>query len=308
MAAFYSRYPGAVVASTIDKYIYITVNKRFDSSIRISYSQTENVKKVEHLQHKLFREVMKYSGVDGGVEITSIADIPSKGSGLGSSSAFTVGLLKALQAYKHRSSSSGQLAKDAAAIEIDILREPIGKQDHYASAYGGFNFIQFNPDHTVKVEPIIFSQDTRRKLQSNCLVFFTGITRGASEILTQQKHNIISDVSKVNILKQMVKLAHQLKADLENNNLDSFGPILHENWILKKQLSNKISTDQIDIWYKKAKEAGAYGGKILGAGGGGFLLFYAPVEKHEAIKQVLKDLMPVEMAFENEGSRIIFIH
>lgn len=308
MADFYVKHPGAVLATTINKYIYVTVNKRFDSSIRVSYSKTENVEKLDEIQHKLVREAMRYTGIIQGVEITSIADIPSHGSGLGSSSAFTAGLLKSLHTYNNRSTSALELAKEAAKIEIEILSEPIGKQDHYACAYGGFNFIQFFPDHTVKVDPVILSQDTLQKLKNNILVFFTGITRSASEILKQQKVNLITDGEKIKALKQMVKLAHQLKNDLEKNNLDSFGPILHENWMLKKQLSHNISNGQINDWYEKARKAGAEGGKILGAGGGGFLLFYAPQERHGAIQQALLPLKPFDLDFESEGSRIIFIH
>ena len=306
--AFYLKSPGAVVSTTIDKYIYITVNKRFDNSIRVGYSQTENVENINSIQHPLVREALRYVGIDGGVEITSIADIPSKGTGLGSSSAFTVGLLKALHAYKDKFMSASKLSEDSAKIEIEILGDPIGKQDHYASAHGGFNFIQFFPDHTVTVEPIIFNKETKDKLQENILVFYTGINRGASEILTVQKENIGSDQKKFEAQKAMVQLAHRLKDDLHNNNLDSFGPIMHENWLLKKQLADSISNSEIDTWYETGLKAGALGGKILGAGGGGFLMFYAPKEKHEQIIRALPQLRPVKFNFENQGSKIIFIH
>jgi len=308
MPDFYTDSPGAVVSTAIDKYIYITVNKRFDKSIRVGYSQTETVDHIDDIQHPLVREVLRHTGLTEGLEITSIADIPSKGTGLGSSSAFTAGLLKALHAYKDTSVSAGALSEEAAKIEIDILGEPIGKQDHYAAAFGGFNFIQFNSDHTVTVEPIIFSQETRDTLQKNLLVFNTGLTRSASEILKTQKKNIITDSKKRDILKQMVTLAKKLRDDLQANSLDSFGPILHENWLLKKQLSDSISTSDIDRWYETGLKNGALGGKLLGAGGGGFLVFYAPTETHRAIINALPELEPVQFNFESEGSNIIFVH
>ncbi len=308
LASFYTKHAGAVVSVAIDKYIYITVNKRFDSSIRIGYSQTENVNNIDDIQHGLVREALRHLGVQGGVEITSIADIPSKGTGLGSSSAFTVGLLNALHAYKDKFIPAHKLAEDSAKIEIDILREPIGLQDHYASAFGGFNFIKFHPDHSVTVEPVIFSQDTKNQLEKNLLIFYTGITRSASSILGKQKENLLADDKKFEIMKQMVNLAHRLKEDLEQNNLESFGQILHENWVLKKQMAQGISNPEIDNWYNKGMANGALGGKILGAGGGGFLVFYAPWEKHAEITKALPELRPINFHFENSGSKIIFIH
>ncbi len=308
MSDFYTRYGGAVVSTAINKYMYITLNKRFDESIRVSYSKTEIVDHVNDIEHSLVRESLKHMGLTQGIEITSIADIPSKGTGLGSSSAFTVGLLKALYAYEGKFTSASTLAEEASKIEIDVLHEPIGKQDQYASAFGGFNFIQFNPDHSVTVEPIIFSKNTRDTLQENILVFYTGLTRSASDILSKQKDNINSDNKKIETLKTMVGLAKKLRDDLQANNLDSFGPILHENWILKKQLADSVSSPDIDRWYETGLEHGALGGKLLGAGGGGFLMFYAPQEKHQAIIDSLPELKPVKFNFENEGSNIIFVH
>lgn len=308
MQDFYTRVPGAVVSTAIDKYIYITINKRFDDSIRVGYSQTETVERVDDIQHGLVREALRLTGLEKGLEITSIADIPSKGTGLGSSSTFTVGLLKALYAYKGEEISAARLAEEASRIEIDILGEPIGKQDQYASAFGGFNFIQFNSDHSVSVEPIALLPETEALLQKNILIFYTGLTRNASDILKTQKENILSDEKKVGILEKMVELAHRLKNDLQANTLDSFGSILHENWLLKKQLADSISTPDIDRWYETALQHGAQGGKLLGAGGGGFLLFYAPSETHQAIADALPELQTVSFSFETEGSTIIFVH
>lgn len=308
LASFYEKSLGAVVSATIDKYMYLTVNRKFDNLIRISYSETENVEHVDRIKHNLVREVLKYLGIENGIEVTSMADVPSKGTGLGSSSAFSVGLLNALRAYMNQFATAGQLATDACYIEIERCKEPIGKQDQHAVAFGGLNYIQFNPDHSVYVNPIICRPETKEQLDKNLLMFYTGITRSASAILSQQKENCETQVDKIEIMKKMVELAKTLKGELERNNLDAFGEILHENWELKKQMAGGISNPQIDQWYEDARMSGATGGKILGAGGGGFLLIYALEEKHEAIKKALAHLRPVDFKFENQGSKIIFIH
>lgn len=308
MASFYQEEPGAVVTTAIDKYIYITVKNRFEDGFRISYSKTEIVSKVEEIEHRLVRAALQKLGFINGFEITTMADIPSKGTGLGSSSSFTVGLLNALHAYRKEFSSAENLARESCEMEIIICQDPIGKQDQYIAAYGGFNFIQFNSDESVFIDPIICSQKTLNKLQDNLLIFYTGRTRNASEILKEQNNNLKNNPSKKLILKKMVRLAFDLKSELQKNNIDSFGEILHENWILKKELSANISNIAIDEWYDKALKAGAVGGKLLGAGGGGFLIFYADKEKHHAIKSSLSDLRHVEIQFERQGSKIIFIH
>lgn len=303
--SFYKKYAGAVVSVTIDKYIYITVNEKFDDDIRISYSKTENVKKVCQIKHNIVREALKKAQINGGIEITSIADIPSRGTGLGSSSSFTVGLMNVLHAYKKEFSTPKTLAQEACDIEINILKEPIGKQDQYAAAYGGLNFIQFNRDGSVNIEPIICSKTTRQNLEKNLLVFYTGISRSASNILTQQKSNI---TKKIKNMGKMVQLAYELKNNMQKNDLDSFGRILHENWLLKKEMTNNISTPLIDKWYDIGRQNGALGGKILGAGGGGFLMFYAPLKKHQQIKKALPMLKTFNCKFDYQGSKIIFIH
>lgn len=308
LASFYEKHEGAVVSVTIDKFMYIWVNKRFDGDIRVSYSQTENVSKVSKIQHPVVREALRILGFDGGIEIASIADIPSQGTGLGSSSAYAVGLLNALHVFKKEYASAEDLAREACEIEIDILKEPIGKQDQYASAYGGFNFIRFHSDGRVSVDPIICLKETRKRLEKNILMLYTGRTRSASNILKDQKKNTEKKADKFMIMKKMVQLAHDLREELQKNNLDSFGKILHENWELKKQMAGGISDPQIDEWYKNGRKNGAIGGKILGAGGGGFLVFYAPEEKHEQIIQALPDLRPIKFEFEYQGSKIIFIH
>jgi D-glycero-alpha-D-manno-heptose-7-phosphate kinase len=263
---------------------------------------------VERIKHPLVREALKLLGLQGGIEITSIADIPAKGTGLGSSSSFTVGLLNALHAYSGRHTSAEQLARESCEIEIDRCGEPIGKQDQYAAAFGGCNFIQFNPDDSVSVEPIICGRETLQQLQARLLIFYTGITRNASSILKGQQRAVASQRKKQAVLREMGELAHQLKAQLQNNRLDGFGEIIHEGWRLKKRMADGISTSVIDDWYARARKAGAIGGKLLGAGTGGFLMFYAPPERHEAIVRALGELRQMDFRFEQQGSRIIFVH
>jgi D-glycero-alpha-D-manno-heptose-7-phosphate kinase len=308
LPSFYRQHGGAVVSTAINKFVYITLNEKFDHRIRVSYSRTEEADSVADVQHPLVRESMKLLGVNGGIEITSIADIPSKGSGLGSSSAFTVGLLHALHAYSGRYAAAEQLAREACSIEIERCGEPIGKQDQYAAAFGGFNFIEFNADESVSVEPILCRRETLLKLQENILVFYTGISRSASAILKNQQEAVAASDAKQQMLRRMVQLARDLKAELQKNNLTAFGEIIHEGWELKRSITGEISSGEIDGWYAAARKAGAIGGKLLGAGSGGFLMFYAPAEKHDAIATALKELRRIPVRFEPQGSRIIFVH
>ncbi len=308
LPVFYRKYGGAVVSTAIDKFVYITVNKKFDNRIRISYSRTEEPATVDKIKHPLVREALKMLDIPGGIEIASIADIPARGTGLGSSSSYTVGLLHALHAYNSRFASAEQLAREACEIEIGRCGEPIGKQDQYAAAFGGFNFIEFYPDDSVSVEPIICRRETLRQLQANTLVFYTGITRSASALLKTQQQALAAEKAKQKMLRRMVGLARQLKAELQQNNLAAFGEILHENWELKRQLAPAISTSLIDTWYGRARHAGAAGGKLLGAGSGGFLMFYAPQERHDAIARELQELRRIAFGFEPQGSKIIFVH
>lgn len=308
LPVFYRKYGGAVVSTAINKFVYVTVNKKFDDRIRLSYSKTEDAKSADKVKHPLVREAMQMLGIRGGIEITSIADIPGKGTGLGSSSSFTVGLLNALHAFANRYASAEKLADESCRIEIERCGEPIGKQDQYAAAYGGFNLIQFNADDSVSVEPIICQRETVRQLQENLVIFYTGITRSASALLKTQSSAMASDKAKQNAMKKMVALTHTLKAELQKNNLEAFGEIIHENWELKRSLTSGVSNSAIDDWYARARKAGAVGGKLLGAGSGGFLMFYAPKERHEAIARELDELRRVEFAFEPQGSKIIFVH
>ena len=307
LPVFYRKYGGAVVSTAINRYVSVTVNQKFDDRIRISYSRTEDARTVNHFKHPLVREGLKLAGIAGGVEITSIADIPSKGSGLGSSSTFTVGLLNALHAYAGRHAGAEQLAREACEIEIERCGEPIGKQDQYAAAFGGLNLIQFNADDSVSVEPIICKRETLQQIQAHSVVFYTGITRSASAILKHQNSALATESKKCDVTRKMVELAHTLCDELRHNRVTAFGEIIHEGWRLKKSLTGGISTDVIDGWYQKARQAGAVGGKLLGAGAGGFLMFYAPPERHDAIERALK-LRRMDFKFDSQGSRIIFVH
>jgi D-glycero-alpha-D-manno-heptose-7-phosphate kinase len=304
--SFYLKHGGAVISTAIDKYIYINVNKKFDDGIRIAYSKTEEVDTIENVEHRLVKATMEMLDIKGGIEITSIADIPSKGTGLGSSSSFTVGLLNALNAYNGKFSSSEYLGKESCRIELDICKEPIGKQDQYAAAYGGFNLIEFNRNGDVKVSPIITKKDTILEIEENLLVFYTGLTRSASSILKDQTEKLKNDSLKINNMIKMVDLTYLLLRSIQNNDTKAFGEILHENWVLKKGLTEGITNPFIDECYQIALNSGAIGGKILGAGAGGFLLFYAEKKNHKSIINSLSKLKLINFSFEKDGSQIIY--
>lgn len=308
LPAFYRRRPGAVISTAIDKYVYVNVNRKFDDGIRIAYSRNEEVADVSQIEHRLVRASMELMELRGGVEITTIADIPSRGTGLGSSSSFTVGLLNALNAFVGKHASAERLASESCEIEIVRCGEPIGKQDQYAAAYGGFNMIEFGSDERVIVSPIICRSETVAAIESACLMFYTGITRSASELLHRQSAEVASCDRKYDVLGRMVDLAHALRDEIQANNVDAFGEILHENWMLKKSLTDGISSGVIDHWYDTARHAGAVGGKILGAGAGGFLMLFAPRERHDGICRALAELRNIPVRFEPLGSRIIFYH
>jgi D-glycero-alpha-D-manno-heptose-7-phosphate kinase len=306
LKTFYEKELGAVTSTAINKYIYVTVNKRFEKGFRISYSQTEIVNSLEEIKHELVRESCRLAGIDGGIEVTTIADIPSRGTGLGSSSTVTVGVLNALYAFKGIYKSAEELAKEACKIEIDILKKPIGKQDQYISAYGGFQHIQFNPDETVFVDPIICPKKTKEELQNNLLLFYTGVTRDANMILSEQRKNTHQN-KQFELLKKMRDLAVETKEVLNKGDITSFGECLHKNWLYKKGLASGITNPIIEKYYDSAMKYGALGGKICGAGGGGFILFYAEQNKHDKIRKALKDLENVNFRFEPQGSKIIYV-
>ena len=295
---------GAVLSTTIDKYMYIAMHRYFEKKIMLKYSKTEIVDFPEQIEHKLIRECFLKTNTREPIEMTSFADIPSSGTGLGSSSAFDVGLLKALYTYKGKNKENITLAEEACEIEIEMLKEPIGKQDQYACAVGGFNLIKFNPDESVFVEPLVIPLKIKRALDENLVMFYTGITRSASSILTKQKKECTKEDKFRNLVK-MRDLAFELRDSLISGDITSFGSILNKGWMLKKELASGISNAEIDGYYNKALSLGAAGGKILGAGGGGFFLFYCPTEKQEILRKNL-GLRKMKFRFEPQGSRIIY--
>jgi len=302
---FYKRHGGAVLSTTIDKYVYVNINKKFDDGIRVAYSTNEEVVSVNQLKHPLVKAALSYVGLEKGIEITTIADIPSKGTGLGSSSSFTAGLLNGLHEYLHESISCDELAEESCHIEINMCEEPIGKQDQYAAVFGGLNLIEFKRDDSVKVTPIKCSDETKKNLQDNIIVFYTGINRSASKILAKQTKDM-NKKNKQDIVKEMVHLCYLLSSQLQNDDITDFGEILHQGWMLKKSINDDISSSNIDNWYKVARLAGAQGGKLMGAGAGGFLMFYAEKNTHNEIIESLSDLEYVPMKFDNSGSTIMY--
>ncbi|MFC1646050.1 GHMP kinase [Candidatus Omnitrophota bacterium] len=300
---FYSFEPGAVVSTCLDKYMYICVNKRFDHTIRVSYSKTEIVENVKEILHPIAREALKLTGIKGGIEIVSIADIPT-GTGLGSSGSFTVGLLNALYAYKGKCVTVEKLAQEACRIEIDILAEPIGKQDQFIVAYGGLQYIRFNSDESVTVEPIKCSNKIKSELNDNLLMFYTGVTRKSSIVLHNQKKNAEQNMG---YLREMKSLSSTAKTILtQGKNCKDFGKILHDGWLLKKKLADMITNERIDKYYQMALESGALGGKLLGAGSGGFLLIYVEKHNQQKVRKALKELSELHFSFEQEGTKIIY--
>jgi D-glycero-alpha-D-manno-heptose-7-phosphate kinase len=305
LAAFYGQETGAVVSTTIDKYIYITVNRAFDDTVRASYSRTEIVDDVAQLAHPLIREALRLCGVLHGVEITSIADVPSRGTGLGSSSAYLVGLLHALWAYQGVFKSQATLAEEACRIEIETLHESLGKQDQYIAAYGGLQHIRFNPDDTVFVDPVICRRETKRALQDHLLLFYTGITRSASEILARQEQQTDR---KRDALREMVVMAEEVNTILrDGDDLDRIGGLLHRAWEIKRELAAGITNPEIDRMYAAARLAGARGGKITGAGGGGFLLLWVEPRDQARVRAALSPLHELPVRLEPQGSKIIYI-
>ena len=294
-----------VVSATINKYIYISLNKKFDDSIRISYSITENVNDVEDLNHDIAKHTLKYFDVCKGLELASISDLPSNGTGMGASSAFAVGLIKALHAYKFPDQiiNKNILAELACNIEIDLCKKPIGKQDQYACAYGGFNAHIFEKDN-VQSESIKLDFETLKYLEENLLLLYTTKGRSANDILKNQSEKMVSNEKSFQNMQLMVDLAKQFKSNLEKQNLSDFGEMLDYSWQLKKEVSNGISNLELDEIYEVAKNCGAKGGKILGAGGGGFMLLFADIKSQIKIKDKLSICKPFNFNFEFDGASV----
>jgi D-glycero-alpha-D-manno-heptose-7-phosphate kinase len=299
---YYREHGGRVLNAAIDKYVYVVVKQRFDDDIYVNYSQKEIVSRVEDLRHELVREAMHMAGVRGGVEITTLADIPSAGSGLGSSSAVTVGLLQALFAYQGRQLTAEELADRACAIEIDRCRKPIGKQDQYAAAYGGVCDIRFGPGDRVVVDQLALSPAMRRRVQDELLLFFTGITRSANTILGEQRANIADRLQQ---LGQLRDLAGEAAAGLRDGDVDALGVALNKSWAAKRELASGVSNSQIDEAVESALEAGATGAKVTGAGGGGFLLVVCPLERQRAVRERLAHMRELPIRIDPFGSRVI---
>lgn len=299
---FYSDHGGAVLSAAIDKYVFVIIKERFDDQIYVNYSKKEIVDNVDRLQHDLVREAMRITGVTRGVEVTTLADVPSEGTGLGSSSSTTVGLLHAFHGYRGESETAETLAQEACHIEIDLLGKPIGRQDQYVAAYGNMRFLRFN-NHGVEIEEVSLSPEEKRRLNEHLVLFYTGTTRKSEHILTEQKANIGDSVE---VLSKMAKLAADGRRALLEGAFDEFGEMLDCGWELKKQLASGITNPAIEEAYQAALSAGALGGKITGAGGGGFLLFYCPPERREDLRRALNGLREFPFHFERDGSKVIF--
>jgi len=294
---------GAVLSTAIDKCIYVIIKKRFDDKIYINYSRKEIMDSVDEIRHDLVRESMRKTGIDKGVEITTLADVPSEGTGLGSSSSVTVGLLNTFYLYQVQSQSAAILARQACEIEIDILKRPIGKQDQYSAAFGNLNLMKFNPDDTVTLQQLSLDEEIKRELEANLMLIYTGITRRSSDILSEQKKNIKDKISVLNDIRDMVE---EGKECLNKGKLNDFGKLLHQGWERKKILAQGINNPLIEEIYQAARKAGALGGKISGAGGGGFLLLYCPCQQQNRIRKTLKNLRELPFRFEEEGTKAIF--
>jgi len=294
---------GCVLSSAIDKYIFVSVKERFDEKLRVGYTQTEMVDSVDEIQHELIRESLRMTGIRSSLEVTTMGDIPSEGSGLGSSSTVTVGALHALYTYLGEMVSAETLAREACNIEMDVLKKPIGIQDQYIAAYGNLRYFEFLPDGQVKAEKVTLDLETRRGFNDRFLLFFTGVSRRADTILREQKENIKDRIAILREIKQMV---HEAKKFLANGDFDAFGLLLHESWMLKKSLAGSITNGAIDDMYALARRSGAIGGKITGAGGGGFLLLYVPYEKQLSVRKALCGLRELPFRLESDGTKVIF--
>lgn len=294
---------GCVLSTAIDKYVFVTIKERFDNKLRVGWTKTEMVDSLDEIQHELIRESLRKTGINRGVEITTMGDIPSQGSGLGSSSTVTIGALHAMYSLSGELVSAEQLAREACEIEIDILGKPIGIQDQYIAAYGGLRFMEFTTDGDVCTRRIELQNGLKQKMNENTMLFFTGVTRRSSSVLTEQKQNIRSRLS---VLNEMKQIAHTACDELAAGNIDAIGSLLHESWMLKKKLASQISNHRLDEMYCAARNAGAIGGKISGAGGGGFLLLYCPHERQDAVREALTGLQELPFKMEPDGSKVIF--
>jgi D-glycero-alpha-D-manno-heptose-7-phosphate kinase len=300
---YYKENGGCVLSTAIDKYIFITIKRRFDEKLRIGYTKSEMVDDLSEINHELIREALRKTTITSGVEVTTMGDIPSEGSGLGSSSTVTVGSLQAMYTLQGELVSAERLAREACEIEIDILGKPIGVQDQYIAAYGGLRFIEFPRKGSISSQRLLLPKDLLRALNDELLLFFTGVTRSSAAILTEQQSNI---QDRTQVLSSMKQIAQNARDELLTGNVDAIGECLHESWHLKRQLASRISNGYLDELYQVALEAGAVGGKITGAGGGGFLLLFCPYQKHKKLRTALNKLQELPFNLEKDGSKVIF--
>jgi len=294
---------GCALSSAIDKYIFVTIKQRFDNKLRVGYTTTEMVNTVDEIQHELIREALRKTHIKQGVEITTMGDIPAAGTGLGSSSTVTVGSLNAMYSYLGEIIPAERLAQEACEIEIDILGKPIGVQDQYIVSYGGLRFLEFKPDGKITIEKIDLEPNLKRQIDDNLLLFFTGRTRQSDNILDEQENNTQKNKE---ILCEMKSIAYTVSDELREGRIDIIGAMLHKSWQLKKQLASQVSNGTIDSMYQAARNAGAIGGKITGAGGGGFLLLYCPPGKQESVRTALHPLQELPFRLEPDGTKVIF--
>jgi D-glycero-alpha-D-manno-heptose-7-phosphate kinase len=299
---YYREHGGRVLNCALDKYVYVIVKQRFDDAIYVNYSKKEIVPRIDDLEHELVREAMHMAGVASGVEITTLADIPSEGSGLGSSSAVTVGLLQALFAYQGRQVSAEELAERACTIEIERCRKPIGKQDQYIAAFGGIRDIRFGPGDEVVAQELGLSAAVRRSLQQQIMLFYTGVTRSADSILVEQRANISSTRPQLDLLRDLAGFAVER---LRRGEVDAIGPAVRESWEAKRKLAHGVSNDEIEVAVTRALDAGASGAKLTGAGGGGFLLVICPMERQSAVRESLNGMQELPVKLDRLGSRIV---
>ena len=306
LRSFYAEEPGQVLSTSIDKYIYVVVKRQIgivEYKYRVNWSKVEFRNSIEEIEHPIVREALKIMEIDFPLEITTFADIPAQ-TGLGSSSAFAVGLVHALYALKGQMATKYQLAAKGAEIEVDMLGRTMGKQDHFATAYGNLNVFTFHADEKVSVEPVFYRPETRMELEKNLLMFYTRLKRDASEVLTSQEQ---ATPRKREVLRQMRDLVPELRDILAKSvNLNSFGEILHAGWELKRSITSEISNSEIDEYYQRARLAGALGGKLLGAGGGGFLLFYVEPQNQQRVIESLQELYHIQVGLDAGGSRITY--
>lgn len=306
LASFYRRHEGCVLSTSINKYMYVSIHPTFNrQETCIKYSKTEIVDDVRKIKHPIARQLLLDRKISG-VEIVSTADIPS-GTGLSSSSAYTVGLINALNAFSGKYASQEKIAAEACDVEINRLGEPIGKQDQYGTAVGGMKFIRFLPDDTVEVEPVVMRNSVKKELDDNLLMFYTGLTHSAGAVLKEQNVNMVSAEDKFNNMVRMTELAYEMRETLVQGDLTRFGDILHENWMLKRSMASAISNGLVDKYYDIAMASGAKGGKLLGAGGGGFLLFYCEKEHQSRLRSALSDLIELPFSMESGGTKVIYI-